>query len=57
MAFTDWLDTINFIILYLSVVDFSSEKYIGPTGHRYSCYQQRRYSEDADGETPTRNQI
>ena len=35
-------------------IDFSSEKYIVSTGHRYSWYQQRRYSEDADGETRTR---
>ena len=28
------------------MVGLSSEKYIVSTGHRYSWYQQRRYSED-----------
>ena len=33
------------------VIDLSSERYIVSTGHRYSWYQQRRYSEDTNGET------
>ena len=36
------------------MVDFSSERYIGSTGHMYSRYQQRGYSEDADRKTRTR---
>ena len=44
------------IYFYFSlVIDFSSEKYIVSTGHRYSWYQQRRYSEDTVGETPAHN--
>ena len=29
------------------MIDFSSEKYIGSTGHRYSWYQQRRCSKSS----------
>ena len=31
---------------FSSVIDFSSERYIVSTGHRYSWYQQRKYSKD-----------
>ena len=34
-----------------TVVDFSSEKYSGSAGHRNSWYQQRTFSQDANGET------
>ena len=40
-----------------TVVDFSSEQYSGSTGHRYSSYQQRNYSEVADEKTQTRNSL
>ena len=38
-----------YIYCFSTVVDFSSEKYSGSTGHRNSWYQQRNYSEDAEG--------
>ena len=36
-----------YIYDFSPVIEFSSEKYIGSTGHGYSWYQQRRYIEDA----------
>ena len=33
------------------MINFSSEKYIGSTEHRYSWYQQRKYSEDVSGDS------
>ena len=37
------------------MIDFSSERYIVSTGHKYSWYQERRYSKDAKREARTRN--
>ena len=42
---------------FLSVIDFSYEKYIVSTGHSYSWYQKRRYSGDADGEIQACNPL
>ena len=39
-----------YVYHYSSVID-SSQRYIVSTGHRYSWYQQRKYSEDANGAT------
>ena len=44
-----------YVYHFSSVIDFSPERYIVSTGHRYSWYQQRKYSEDANGKTQTRN--
>ena len=44
-----------YIYCFSSVIDFSSERYIVSTGHRYSWYQQRRYSKDAKREARIRN--
>ena len=47
-----------YIYHFSTVIDFSSEKYSGFTGHRNSWYHSTSkdiYSEDAYGETPTRN--
>ena len=40
---------------FSTVVDFSSEKYSGSTGHRAPGTSRKIYSEDADGEIRTRN--
>ena len=46
----------NYIFIISStVVDFSSEKNSGSTGHRISCRE--IYTEDANGETRTRNPL
>ena len=37
------------------MIDFSSERYIVSTGHRYFWYQERRYSKNATREARTRN--
>ena len=44
-----------YIYHFSSVIDFSSERYIVSNGHRYSWYQQRRYSKDAKRELATRS--
>ena len=55
LSLSRWCIASLYIYHFSSVIDFLSEKYIGSTGHRYSWYQDRRYSEDANGETRTRN--
>ena len=55
LSLSRWCTALLYIYHFSSVIDFSSEKYIGSTGNSYSYYQQRRYSEVADGETRTRN--
>ena len=52
-----WSIASLYIYHFLSVIDFSDEKYIVSTGQRYSWYQHRRYSEDADVETQTCNHL
>ena len=44
-----------YIYHFSSVIDFLSERYIVSTGHRYSWYQERKYSKDAKRDTLTRN--
>ena len=57
LSLSRWCIESLYIYHFSSVIDFSSEKHIGSTGHRYSWYQQRRYSEDANGKTQTRNPL
>ena len=38
-----------YIYHFSTVIDFSSEKYSGSTGHRNCWYQQRNLNEDAGG--------
>ena len=55
---SEFIQMVYCIIMYyhfLSVIAFSTKRYTVSTGHRYSWYQQRKYSEDASGETRTRN--
>ena len=51
LSLSSWCIASLFTYHFSTVVDFSSEKYSGSTEHRYSWYQQRRYSEDANEET------
>ena len=56
LSLSSWCIASLYIYHFSTVIDFSSEKYSGSTGHRNSWYQQREiYSEDSDGETGTRN--
>ena len=49
LSLSSWCIASLYIYHFSTVVDCSSEKYSGSTGHRNSWYQQRNfYSENAD---------
>ena len=57
LSLPSWCIASLYIYHFSTVIDFSSEKYSGFTGHRNSWSGTSReiYSEDVDGETRTRN--
>ena len=57
LSLSSWCIASLYIYHFSTVIDFSSEPYNGSTGHKKSWCQQRIYSEDADGETRTRNTV
>ena len=54
-SLSSWCIASLYIYHFSTVIDFSSEKYRGSTGHKNSCTSREIYNEDASDETRTRN--
>ena len=55
LSLSSWCIASLYICHFWTVIDFSSEKFSGSTGHRNSCTSRQIYSEDGEGEDRTRN--
>ena len=55
LSLSSWCIASLYVYHCSSVVDISSEKYSGSTGHRNSWYQQRNLQGWSNGETRSRN--